>query len=209
MDLNYWEKYYDGFGPTEEPSDFAKFYLGKYSDEMGLIFDVGCGNGRDTFFFGSSSIPSVGIDQCSIAINKNNQKKQHVKFEVRFLSTDFSNCNYDSIAKNKNFSIYSRFTLHAINYNEEEKFFESIQTCKNLRYLVIEARSVNDSLYGKGKKVGKHEFITSHYRRFIDPETLTCQLQENFEIEYFVESVGFAKTETEDPCLIRVIARKR
>ena len=209
MDLDYWEKFYQHFDAPQQPSHFAQFCSRKYTEEMGVIFDVGCGNARDTLFFSSQSISCAGIDQCSFATEKNKIKVQDLGLKAEFFCADFSSFNYDNVASFHGYSIYSRFTLHAINYEEEKKFMDHLNSGVNLRYLFIEVRSVNDSLYGKGKKVGKHEFITSHYRRFIDPETLTCQLQENFEIEYFVESVGFAKTETEDPCLIRVIAKKR
>ena len=98
--------------------------------------------------------------------------------------------------------------MHAIDYNEENKFFKHLFSSINLKYLFIEARSIRDSKYGEGKKVGLHEFVTSHYRRFIDSQVLISKLKENFEIVYFEESQGFAKTKTEDPWLIRIIAKR-
>ena len=53
-----------------------------------------------------------------------------------------------------------------------------------------------------------HEFITTHYRRFIDPQVLKLKLRENYNIEYFEESQGFAKIANEDPLLIRIIAKR-
>lgn len=208
MDLDYWENYYKEVGPTEKPSAFAVFCAKKYSNEMGMIFDIGCGNGRDTFFFSSQSIPCNGVEQCQIAVEKNERKNREVGLRANFHRADFSACDYDSLAP-REYSIYSRFTLHAINYEEEDRLFDHLNIGRNLKYLFIEARSIRDGLYGQGDNVGPHEFVTSHYRRFIDPVRLKLKLEENFSIEYFEESQGFAKTETEDPCLIRVIAKKK
>lgn len=208
MDKEYWENYYAEQEPDEQPSDFARFCARRHNKEHGRIFDIGCGNGRDTLFFSSQSIPCTGIDQCEIAIAKNETKKTTLGLSALFHQKDFSTCDYDSLTDGE-YSIYSRFTLHAINYEEENKLFLHLNSGPNLRYLFIEARSIRDDLYGQGKEVGLHEFVTSHYRRFINPLILRDKLENNFEIEYFEEAQGFAKTPTEDPCLIRVIARRR
>lgn len=208
MDKEYWENYYAVLGPTEQPSDFARFCAKMHKKDHGKIFDIGCGNGRDTLFFSSHSIPCMGIDQCKIAIAKNESKKTVLGLDASFHQNDFSACDYDALADGA-YSIYSRFTLHAISYEEENKLFLHLNNGHNLKYLFIEARSIRDGLYGQGKEVGVHEFVTSHYRRFIDPLVLKVKLEKHFDIEYFEEAQGFAKTPTEDPCLIRVVAKRR
>ena len=208
MDKEYWENYYGLQGPSEQPSDFGRFCAQRHKKEDGKIFDIGCGNGRDTFFFSSQSIPCVGVDQCKKAIGNNELKNSKLGLDVSFREDDFSTCDYDLLS-NGGYSIYSRFTLHAINYEEETRLFQHLNNGNNLKYLYIEVRSIRDSLYGQGKEVGLHEFVTSHYRRFIDPEVLKSKLKNKFDIEYFEEAQGFAKIETEDPCLIRVIAKRR
>ena len=60
-----------------------------------------------------------------------------------------------------------------------------------------------------GKKIGKNEFVTDHYRRFIDKKDLIKKLQKNFKIIYSKESKGFSKFKKEDPCLRRIIAIKK
>lgn len=209
MDKEYWENYYSAQEPSKQPSDFARFYTEKYKkEEHGHVFDIGCGNGRDTLFFSSQLIPCIGIEQCKIAIKNNEIRNTTLGLNASFHQKDFSTCDYDSLADG-GYSIYSRFTLHAINYEEENKLFLHLDNGRNLKYLFIEARSIRDSLYGQGEEVGLHEFVTSHYRRFIDPLVLREKLKNNFEIEYFEEAQGFAKTSTEDPCLIRIIAKRR
>jgi len=208
VDKEYWEHYYSVQSPSEQPSDFARFCAGKYEKEFGQIFDIGCGNGRDTLFFASQAIQTTGVDQCEIAIAKNEAKKAQLGLNTSFHQADFSTCDYSSIADGA-YSIYSRFTLHAISYEEEERLFLYLNNGPDLKYLFIEARSIRDGLYGQGKEVGLHEFVTSHYRRFIDPVALKSKLENGFDIQYFDEAQGFAVTETEDPCLIRVVAKRR
>ena len=215
MNKNYWEKYYTSHSETEDCSGFAKFIVEQYNElKGGIIVDVGCGNGRDTFYFLKSGIKAIGVDQSPLAVEKNNAKS------LSFLSRNICNVDYDNLTNESlgynwqwteeevNFSIYMRFVLHALNYEEENQLFETFKKSKNLKYLFIETRSTKDKIYGEGDEVGKHEYITSHYRRFIDPKDLKAKLERNFKILYFEESCGLSRTEKEDPCLIRVIAKK-
>ena len=208
MDRKYWEEYYAASGPSQQPSDFARFCAGLYKKSYSHIFDIGCGNGRDTLFFGSRSLRCTGIDQCEVAISKNESKRSLLGVAASFVVADFSTYDYEGTEAGA-YSLYSRFTLHAISVAEEDRLFLHLNSGKRLKALFIEARSIRDDLYGQGEQVGPHEFVTSHYRRFIDPDTLKERLEENYDIEYFKEARGFARTETEDPCLIRVVATRR
>ena len=84
-----------------------------------------------------------------------------------------------------------------------------MQTKKNLVNLFIETRTLKDELYGVGKKIGKHEFISSHYRRFIDPKIIKAKLKRNFKILYFKQGINFAKYKKENPWVLRIIAKKK
>jgi tellurite methyltransferase len=207
VDKKYWESYYAAQNPGDQPSDFAIFVGGYCDSNTGRLFDIGCGNGRDTLFFASQDVECTGIDQSEVAIENNQKKALELGLDAKFLQGDFSALEYSKIA-NGAYSIYSRFTLHAINYEEEAKLFNHLNNESGLQFLFIEARSLGDSLYGQGDEVGTHEFVTSHYRRFIDSQALQEKLKEKFEILFFEESQGFAKTPTEDPCLIRLVARR-
>ena len=77
--------------------------------------------------------------------------------------------------------------------------------------LLVEVRSVNDELYGKGSLVEKNAFIyNSHYRRFIERTEFRKKLENlGFEIVFEEEKKGFSKTKESDPALIRIIAKKK
>ena len=47
--INYWNNYYDNFEKFKE-SSFARFVKKKIKKNSKII-DIGCGNGRDSFFF--------------------------------------------------------------------------------------------------------------------------------------------------------------
>lgn len=102
-----------------------------------------------------------------------------------------------------------RFVLHALSSEEEKSLFERLKKSKNLKYLFIECRSIKDEIYGEGERVGEHEYMTSHRRRFIDHKDLKNNLQDDFEFLYFEESCGFSTVGEDDPHLIRLIAKKR
>ena len=120
MDREYWEMYYSKQAPNERPSDFAQFCAEKYDTSFGKLFDIGCGDGRDTLFFTTKSIPCIGVDQSLIAIEENAKRGLSLGLESVFIHADFSSCNYDLLSSGP-YSIYSRFTLHAISYEEEER----------------------------------------------------------------------------------------
>ena len=216
MDSAYWNNFYHSNPDLSKPSPFAEHvvgYLLKNNIKINL-FDAGCGNGRDTIFIAHNKLSTVGLDQSNVAITEN---KKHVKENMNsflsYLEADFTTYNYDDyLFKNTNdfFALYSRFTWHAINYKEEELLLNNIKLSKKLKYLFIEARTIQDSIYGDGQEVGMHEFITTHYRRFIEPLDLIKKIKNcGFEINEFDEGVNFSKTDHENPHLLRIIAKKK
>ena len=207
MQKDYWEQYYESKISQKQPSDFAKYCISIFKPDLGCLFDVGCGDARDSIYFSSNSISVIGIDQSKNAIEKNICAINKLELNTTFFIDDFTCCDYQKLAGGP-FSIYSRFTLHAINHDEEKDFLHKCNTSAKLKYLFIEARSTKDNLYGKGKNVGRDEFITTHNRRFVRPNELKSKISKFFEILYFEEGYGFAKNDYEDPCIIRLIAKK-
>lgn len=207
MDKSYWTHFYETHDSNPKPSNFASFLVDKPIMDVGTICDVGCGDGRDAYFFSEHGYPCIGIDQCLVDSSSGHPAGLSQPL-LNFFRHDFTDIEYDSLV-GCSLSIYSRFTLHALNYSEEEMFFENLERSKLLKFIFIEVRSINDSLYGEGDEVGLHEFVTTHYRRFIDPKVLRSRLESKYIIDYFEEDTGFSPLPTEDPCLIRVIARTR
>jgi len=217
LNFKYWDTFYKNKKLTNKATKFAVFCYKRLKNYDGVVYDLGSGNGRDVVFFNKNKINCIGVDKSFQAIVKS--KKHHSFLKKNLKKKNFCNFFQRKI-KNKKFSVYSRFTLHAINYRNEKKLFMNLSKQKNLEYLFIETRTIYDELYGKGKNVGRHEFIwlnksknqktsSSHYRRFIEPPNLYKLLKKNFNILYFKKSRGFAKFKKENPCVLRVIAKKK
>ena len=205
---NFWNKFYKKKLAFNKPSNFAIFIHKFLKKKETKIVDIGCGNGRDLIFFKKKKFDFIGIDLSKNASLLIKKKLRKVKDKNKIFNDDFVNFNYKKNIKD-NFSIYSRFTWHTINKKNEIIFLKKISQLSNLQYIFIETRSDKDNLFGVGEKISKNEFITDHYRRFINKKELIKKIKKNFKIIYCKEAKGFSKFKNEDPCLIRIIAIKK
>ena len=207
-DVEYWNRYYKTHQPgAEKPSQFA-MDMYKYMQPEKSLLDLGCGNGRDSLFFAKNNIQVTGIDASKEAINLLNAYSGD-SINTLFICDDFVSSS--ALFQQQYDYCYSRFTMHTIDEQQEKILLENVyEALKDNGLFFIEARSINDSIYGKGTNVGRNEFIyNDHYRRFIEKEELQNKLIENgFKIKFIVEGQDFALTENSNPTLIRVIAQK-
>ena len=203
--MNYWNIYYKkNLSPTK-PSNFAIFckkYLKKFD---GKVFDIGCGNGRDVAYFARNKIDCYGVDLSKKIILKN--KKKYKFLNDRFINKDFSKLDLSRFTTD--IAIYSRFSLHSIDEKKEKNLLKMIFKLKNINLLMIETRTIYDELFGKGFEVGKNGFITSHYRRFIDPKKIKNDINKFFKIKHFKLGKNLAKFKNENPKVLRIVATRK
>ena len=114
----YWNKFYSKFSFSKE-SNFAKFCI-KFFKKNSCLLDVGCGNGRDTFFFIKNGIKCKGIDISKTAI-KNNSKRLKNTFEVKDACS-----NQSKNQKNMTISIVDSFYILLIR-NQKKIFLETLK----------------------------------------------------------------------------------
>ncbi len=200
----YWNKFYKKF-KVLKPSNFSKFIFRKLKDSK-TIFDVGCGNGRDTIFFLSKNKKCYGVDNCSQAIKLNKKKYKQAFHKFNF-------CSDKSLFKKIKIRpdlIYARFFIHSINMKQENIFLKNcFKLLKKKGKVALEFRTIKDPLIKKGKKLSNNERIYTHYRRFIDTRYLKERIiMNNFKIIYFRESFNFAKFSKERPHIARIIFQK-
>lgn len=214
MDKKYWEKYYSEHGKDvqiNQQSSFADFCNENYFHEKRLkIIDLGAGNGRDAIFFAQNNHEVIAIDQSINAINIEKEKMQYdVSKKLIPIADDF--INYDYCSVNPIDVFYSRFTLHAINKNEEDILLNKIHHHLNINGLFCaEVRTINDPIFGIGEDCGDNAFRTDHYRRFIDSqEFLNKMLQLDFELLFFTEQNNLSAYKDDNPVLMRSIFRKK
>jgi tellurite methyltransferase len=212
MDKKYWNNYYKNENTPSTPSPFAEYVLDEWihHDANGdfKICELGCGNGRDAIFFHEQGLFVNAFDQAEDQISKLNDRFS--KFEkINFFCNDFTDLqksdSYDAI--------YSRFTLHSINSNEQSKVLKwAFDQVKKGGFLFIEARGLKNGLFKKGKNfMGEPlSFIyDGHYRRFIDLKHILLELNEIcFYILYSEEKRGFAPFNDENDFFIRIVVKK-
>ena len=208
--FDYWDRYYAGSdqlnGNNRCPSQFATFVLSEYI-QTDNFFDIGCGNGRDSFFFAAHGKRVVAIDASVVAVNQNSNNGL-LNNKLRFEKIDFRNkkeINYFlGLHKNElhNSVIYSRFFIHAIDFDAQENF---IYFCRNSLgpdgVICIEFRTNNDT--------DREKITDDHYRRFVDPVEVGKRFSiAGFENTYLVAGTGYAKKGKDDAHVARMIFRR-
>lgn len=208
-DTAYWNQYYNSTNHIKvEPSKFAQDVLAEYiTDTNKSLIDLGCGNGRDSLYFASQGLQVIGIDASDVAIAQ--LRKDVDMHNALFICDDFVNSSI--LYQNEVDYVYSRFTMHAITKESERKVLENAyNVLKTGGILFVEARSVNDSIFGIGKQVEENAFIhDGHYRRFINLDEFAASCKEvGFKVIYAEEGDEYAPLGSQKPACIRVIAVK-
>ena len=205
----YWEGYYKSGVAPEEPSLFAKYVLENYANSGDSLIELGCGNGRDSRFFAANGVGVLAIDQCAEEIDTLvGTNGQHPN--LTFMAGDFTNLR-DNNDGTKYDLIYSRFTLHSVTAEAQQR---TLEWCKdNLTAggkLCIETRGQKNEIYAKGKPVPDEQdafIFEGHYRRFVDFDKFRDDIVNvGFRIIEAEENTGFAPFQDTDYHFIRVIA---
>ena len=205
-DREYWNEYYkERAKDVLVPSDFAKYIAERLQPGV-QVLELGCGNGRDSLYFLRQGFRVTAVDASDFAIGL---LKEEVADRARFVCGDFVECK--EIYGGKYDCIYSRFTLHAITKEQEDRLLRNVfgALCSDGLFC-IEARTVHDDIYGLGEEVGHNEFIyNDHFRRFIETEEFREKLESiGFSVVSLEENTGFSKTAESDPVLMRCVVRK-
>jgi tellurite methyltransferase len=183
-EIMYWSNFYKNFNETT-PSNFACFIMNFLKDvEQPRILDVGCGNGRDSYYL-SSKYNTTGIDISIVPTNSHTN--------LHFIQGDM--VNMDKTPFNV---IYSRFTFHSITNEHQEELVKSIAPNT---ILCIETRSSKDAYEYR-------VFGDNHYRNLTNKDYLINLLQKyNFTILFSSESKDVAIYKEENPTCIRIICK--
>ena len=64
----YWNQFYKNINLTLKHTSFAKFAYDRVKHKKFIIYDVGCGNGRDSFYFAKKGFHLFAMDQSKIII---------------------------------------------------------------------------------------------------------------------------------------------
>lgn len=205
-DTEYWNAYYSQNPNIKSPSLFAQ-EVGKKVSKSKTILELGCGNGRDSIYFSKLGLNVTAIDASDGVISR--LKRENKEDNICFICDDFVSSS--AIFSGQYDYAYSRFALHAINEEQETEVLHNVyKVLKQGGLFFVEVRSVNDELYGQGKKVGKNAYIfDGHFRRFVELDQLVKKMERvGFVICSAMEERGFAPFGDSDPLIIRIIAER-
>lgn len=205
-DTNYWNNYYKEGRAKDEPSLFAQTVV-KEMEEGKTLLELGCGNGRDSRFFWERGLNVTAIDASDEIIST--LQNLYSEEKICFICDDFV-CSPAIFVRQYDYC-YSRFSLHAINDEQENEVIRNVfSALKSGGRFYVEVRSINDELYGRGKYVTRNSYIyEGHFRRFIVLQELKDKLEKiGFQILLAEEKTGFAPYKDMNPPIIRIIAQK-
>jgi len=204
----FWNQHYTNFA-EQAASAFCQYCVTRVLQPTDTVVELGCGNGRDGVELARHADRYIGLDTCptAIAACASALKRQEWPEErASALLNNGASFAFDATPVQKRLAVYSRFSLHSMTYAEQASLLERLSNLKSVPWVcMVEARTIYDDLYGVGERIGPHEFVTDHYRRFIDPKSLLATLSTSFEVRYFELSRGFAVYKSEDPMVMRVV----
>lgn len=180
MNQKYWKEFYSK-NHTLEPSPFAKYCATIIPKGMPIL-DLGCGNGRDSYFFGERGHKVLGLDY-----GTKPKDAKNVEFKQAGLTELFQRNQL------KGACVYSRFFLHAITTRELKQLLDWTQGL-----FLAEMRSCKDD-----------SFRADHRRKLIDAKKfLPMLVKRDFKSFTYQEAQGLAIYKKQDPTVIRITALK-
>jgi tellurite methyltransferase len=202
---NFWNIFYKK-NNINKNSNFAAFVKNNTSNNHNII-DIGCGTGRDSFYFAKYFKNVHALDKSNVVIKLNKIRAKKGNLNIKFLQKDIASKKF--ILKKKFTNLYARFFLHTLNYKEEIIFFKNLKKISKKNFsLFLEFRTIKDKLMKRGKVISKNERFYGHYRRFIDIKNFKEIIKKNgFKITYFKQGKNYSIYKKQNPYLARFILK--
>ena len=204
MEKKYWNNFYNGqtkISAIDFPSQFALFVLPDLIErKANTLFDLGCGNGRDTSYFSKFIKNVYGFDASDSAISQANKSSTKEIYHVADLTNGDLSKNFSKVV-DVHTVFYSRFFLHALTNDEIKSFVHNISRLMPTdSYFYIEFRTCSDR---HGSKI-----TDKHYRNYIETDKFEILVAPYFHVEYKVSGLGMAKYRNDDAFIARYILKR-
>ncbi len=210
----YWEEYYARKRYkhvwAEFPSQFAAFCASEI-EAGSKILDFGCGNGRDSLFLSQIGHDVVACDyaKAGVELVKEKAEAKQLELDAQILNIyDTSDVQKFITANPSEYDvIYSRFVMHAITAEGQDRFLRlTKKVLKESGKVILEFRNSEDVRKDIGDVISEDERSDGHYRRFIKTDDFLANVKEvGFDVDYLAEGTGFAKFKDEDPNVTRLV----
>lgn len=153
---------------------FARKTLKALPKKSLKILDLGCGYGDDALFFARHGHAVVALDFSDASMKKLKERigQLSIKPVRRDLSKrlPFKDCEFDVV--------YAHLSVHYFDDAVTQKIFDDVRrVLRKGGLFFVKCKSVDDPLYGKGKKVGPDTFRREHLRHFFSKEYMKEKLQ--------------------------------
>ena len=198
----YWSNFYSNSKELPfEPSNFSRYALQFLQDRLGKksqihILDMGCGNGRDAYFFSSRGYKVTGLDPASqIETDKFQFIKKNV-FELELTGFDV---------------YYLRFVIHTLKESDCDQLFAQLSLLPSEALIMFETRSTkNLTNEEKSETFFRSPIGLEHFRMLYSKKYINEKISDNFTILESSDSSDVAVFKAENPfCLRYIIQPKR
>lgn len=201
---DFWSRHYaaEGRRIPETPSPFARWVAER--EPAGRLFDVGCGNGRDTRFFVAHGYDVTPLDLLPRASRRvlgrlpAHTRPQVQPFNLQSLRQALATGGRASFER-RPVTVYGRFLLHALSDYSRENFwrFTSMALSGGGR-CYLEFRTDRDATLPKA--------FGRHFRRFLSPEAVAAEARAaGGRVVHTEAGRSMSPFENEDPHLCRMI----
>ena len=207
----YWNSYYSAGDIPQLPSQFAVFALSESAD-ADYIIDVGCGNGRDSFFFARHGVKVLSVDYSTAGIEDIRTRATEAGLPINAFSASVGDPELlnqvEAAVKDAGLSgngvIYARFFIHAITDDEQANFLDFCAAYLKAHggRVAFEFRTPMDENLAK--------VTGAHYRRYVDPVDFLAELfKRGLTASYMVQGTGYAKYKNDDAHVVRLLIERQ
>ncbi len=191
----------------EKVHDFARravrFVQGSRKGKK--LLDLGCGFGQDALYFARHGWQVTAIDLAPDNIRKLQENSSKASGKMHCLCRDiskplpFKDASFDVV--------YAHLSVHYFDDKTTQKMFREIhRILQPGGFFFVKCKSIDDPLFGKGKRVGQDTYLLQHVRHFFRKEYMQ-ELLEGWVIKHVRRTrSSYASMPS---AFIEAIARKR
>ena len=197
----YWSNFYSNSKELPfEPSGFSLYALHFLRSRLEKkskfhILDLGCGNGRDSYYFSSKGYKVTGIDPSSQIETDKFQFIQKNVFEIELKGFDV---------------YYLRFVVHALLESDCDHLFANLSHLPPDSLIMFETRSTtNITNEEKSETFFRSSIGNEHFRMLYSKNYMDRKVSERFTILKSSESADVAVFKSENPFCLRYIIQPK
>ncbi len=197
----YWNNFYSNSKELPfEPSQFStyalKFLQSRTEKESQIhILDLGCGNGRDAYFFSSRGYKVTGIDPASQIETDKFQFIQKNVFDLELKGFDV---------------YYLRFVIHTLLESDCDRLLAKLSLLPPTALIMFETRSTtNITNEEKSETFFRSPIGNEHFRMLYSKDYMDRKLSESFTILKSSDSADVAVFKSENPFCLRYIIQPK